>query len=197
MRKGLALAVVLILLTVITGTASALPGITIDATFNLPMPMGEDNFKDNYKPGFGAGADVFIMLPIMPGLKIGGRVAYNRFGVEDPFEVKGVSFTGVDGSMSIVEILPSIRKTFGPPLSPIKAFIQFGAGMYATAQTFDAPTGVTIPTESTTDFGISIGAGLRGKILPGMGLIVYPLYHIIFTEEENTSYLSANIGITF
>ena len=37
-----------------------------------------------------------------------------------------------------------------------------------------------------------------GRKLPTLaGLIAMPMYHIIKTEDENTSYLSLNIGILF
>ena len=157
--------------------------ISSDVTFNLPMPSGD--FADAYKPGFGAGADVFVGLPMVP-IKLGGHVAYNRFSADDDFD---------DGSSTIIEILPSARYTVGLPMSPVGFFGQLGLGMYNWSNEVEAG-GVTMEDDGT-DFGFAVGIGVTAKFLPTMGFIVMPMYHTIMTEDENTNYISVNLGLTF
>jgi len=159
--------------------------LNIDVTGAYTMPMGD--FSDSSTPGFGIGAEVFATLPMLP-LEVGGRVGYNRFGAEDDFE---------DGSTSIIEILPSARYVFGPPLSPVKIFGQLGVGLYNWNSEFDLKNIKQTVKDDGNDFGIAIGLGVRGKVGPIPGLIALPMYHIIFTEDESTNYLALNVGIAF
>jgi len=156
--------------------------ISSDVTFNLPKPSGD--FADLYKSGYGAGADVFVGLPLLP-IKLGGHVAYNRFSADDEFN---------DGSSTIIEILPSARYAIGLPMSPIGFFGQFGVGMYNWSNEIEA-AGITTKTEGT-DFGFAVGVGMTAKI-PGFGFIVMPMYHAIMTEDDNINYISFNVGLTF
>ena len=166
-------------------SGSALAQVNVDVNAGYLMPTGD--FADNSKAGFSAGADVFFGLPMLP-LEIGGRVAYNYFGAEDKFE---------DGSTSIIEILPSVRYVLGPPLSPVKIFGQFGAGLYNWKNEFDVKGQITQTEDDGSDFGICFGVGVRGKLGPVMGIMAMPMYHIIMTEDENTTYISLNVGVVF
>ena len=189
MKRVIAVMSVVLCVMTITGTTEAqLNVLDIDVNLSYPMPTGD--FADAYKAGFGAGADVFVGLPILPTLKLGGRVAYNRFGVEDIFD---------GGDMSIIEILPSVRFEISPPLSPVGAFAQFGVGMYNWSSKIEMPliSGLPKIEDDGTDFGICVGAGVKLKIPGSVGLMAMPLYHIIFTEDENTTYLSLNVGVIF
>ena len=85
-------AIIAIVYAITCGTASA--QLSVDATFNLPSPVGD--WGDSFNTGFGAGADVFIGVPLV-GMKFGGRIAYNRFPASNDFN---------DGHMSIVELIP-------------------------------------------------------------------------------------------
>ena len=189
MKKLIAVMCVILCIMVFSATSEAqLNVLDIDVNLSYPMPTGD--FSDNYKPGFGAGADVFIGLPVLPTLKLGGRVAYNRFGAEDKFD---------EGDMSIIEILPSARFEISPPLSPVGGFAQLGVGIYNWGSELEMPSVSGLPKQEDdgTDFGICIGGGVKVKIPGSVNLIAFPLYHIIFTEDENTNYVSLNFGIIF
>ncbi|MBN1290565.1 MAG: outer membrane beta-barrel protein [Candidatus Latescibacteria bacterium] len=159
--------------------------LDIDVNLSYPMPQGD--FADGYKAGFGAGADVFVGLPMLSALKLGGRVAYNRFGVEDIVD---------GGNMSIIEILPSARFEISPPMSPVGGFAQLGVGLYNWSSTIEMK-GLPDAEDDGADFGICVGAGVKVKIPGSVGLMAMPLYHIIFTEDEKTNYLSLNVGVIF
>jgi len=44
---------------------------------------------------------------------------------------------------------------------------------------------------------VNFGVGISGKFLPTMGFFAMPLYNVIFTEDENTTYVSLNVGVNF
>jgi len=152
------------------GNASA--QVSIGGTFSFAIPTGD--LADMVDPGFGVGADAFVDVPLT-GLEVGGHVGYSRFDYSD-----------VDESFSTIEILPSVRYSISVPFI-LKVFLQGGAGMYRWDSSYD----------DGTDFGICLGGGVQGKAGPTIGLVAMPLYHIIMTEDENTTYATMNIGVVF
>ncbi len=175
--------IVLAVLCMTAGAAYALPMVTLDAGITLPMPTGD--FSDSYKPGFGAAADAFVGIPLT-GFQVGGRIGYNRFAADNKFD---------DGSMGIVEILPSIRYSLSAPLGVMSVFGQLGVGMYNWSSELD--TGLATVKKDGTDFGLAIGAGLSGRIAPTMKLFIMPMYHTIQTEDKSTTYVTVHLGVMF
>jgi len=165
--------------------AAAGAQVTIDVTPAYTVPTGD--FSDSSKPGFGIAGEVFLGLPLFP-VEVGGRAAYNHFGAGEDFE---------SGHTNIIEILPSIRYVIAPPLSPVKVFVQVGAGLYKWSNEFDVKGIPVAAKDDGTDFGVSVGAGVRAKLGPLTGITAMPMYHIIMTEDENTTYLSLNVGLVF
>ncbi len=170
-------------------STTAFSGVTIDIGPSYNVPTGD--FGDLVDPGLGIGADAFVGLPMLP-FEVGGRIGYSSFDATDDF---------AGGEQDVVEIVPSIRYVFGPPLSPVKVFGQFGVGAYMWDQKLEAVKSMvsSLPDieDDGTDFGISIGAGVRAKLGPLTGITAMPIYNIIFTEDENTTYLSLNVALTF
>lgn len=165
--------------------SAAFAQVSIDVTGGYVIPTGD--FADVSKPGFSIGGDVFVGIPLFP-LEFGGRASYSYFGAEEDFK---------DGNTSILELSPSVRYVFGPPLSPVKVFGQVGVGMYNWSNEFEFK-GIGFKAEDDgTDFGVSFGAGVKLKLGPLTGLMAMPMYHIIFTEDENTTYMSLNAGLVF
>ncbi|MFC1692415.1 hypothetical protein ACFL1R_02795 [Candidatus Latescibacterota bacterium] len=178
MKKAFLLAVILTIFVIASGTSYALPGLTVDAAVAPTVPMGD--FSDAAKPGFAVAGEAFIPFGIIPGLKIGIRAAYNHFGMEESDEE----------NYTMIEILPSVRFSFSPPMSPLGIFGQVGVGLYnfnSSIENFD----------SQNEVGVNIGAGLTQSIAPLIKLFVMPQYHLVMTEEENTTYLTVNIGVMF
>ena len=175
MKRLLVPSLVILCTVFISGTAYALPGLSIDACFAYPMPTGD--FSNSAKPGYGVGGNVFFGLPMIP-IKLGGHVAYNSFGEEEDIGV---------GDTTIIEVLPSVRYSLGLPLELVSIFAQLGLGMYKWENDVD----------DGTDFGICIGAGVSVKFMPGMSLVAMPLYNIVKTEDNDLTYLSLNVGVRF
>jgi opacity protein-like surface antigen len=176
MKKITALASAFLLATILSGTANALPGITFDVGAALPTPSG--SFSDAAKAGFGVSADVFVGIPMIP-LKVGGHAAYNRFNAKGP---------GSE-TFSITEILPSVRYSL-ISLGVADIFAQIGVGYYNFSSSVSG-------SKTQKKLGFNIGPGVSVMFTPAMRLFVMPLYNLIKTENENTSYLSINLGLRF
>ena len=176
MKRITALASVFLLAAMLTGTVYALPGVTFDIGAALVTPSG--SFSDAAKAGYGVGADVFFGVPLIP-LKVGGHVAYNRFNA------KG---SGSE-TFSIIEILPSVRYSF-LSIGVADIFAQVGVGYYNFSSSVPG-------SESQNKLGFNIGPGVSVMLAPAIRLFVMPLYNLIKTENENTSYLSVNLGLRF
>jgi len=181
MKQSGIIAVIAILYALTCTSTSA--QISLDATVNLPSPVGD--WGDAYDTGYGAGADVFFSLPLV-NMKFGGRVAYNRFSTSDDFK---------DGHLSMVELIPSVRYTLTPPLSPVKLYGQFGIGMYRWNSELDAGTGTV--KDDGADYGISVGVGAAFKPLPILGVFAMPMYHLVKTDGDNLDYFTFNLGVLF
>jgi hypothetical protein len=156
--------------------SSALPGLSVDAGPSFTMPLG--NFADGADNGWGIAADAFAGIPIMP-LKLGGRVAYNKFGVSNYDS----------DNFSVLEITPSIRYSL-VPLMVMDIFLQAGMGYYRLDSSLSG-------FESENKYGVNAGIGIHGMALPTMSVFVMPMYNIVFTDNESTSYLSINAGLKF
>ena len=155
--------------------AAALPGLSIDAAVSVPLPTGD--FADAAKTGIGGGVDVFAGLPMLP-LKVGGRIAYNRFGHDIG-----------DGNTSIIEVLPSVRYELGLPMGIFRMFGQVGAGLYNWRST--VKVGGFEVDDDGTEFGMSFGVGATA-----MNFMVMPMYEVMF-DDNNTSFISLNVGMRF
>ena len=159
-------------LVIIPGLSTALPGLSICVGPSLTVPLGD--FADNTKNSWGVAANAFAGIPIM-NIKLGGRVAYNSFGIKNS-----------DENFSILEITPSIRYSFFP-LMVTDVYLQAGGGYYRLDSGGD----------TDNQIGINAGFGIEGTVTPTMSVFVMPLYNLIFREDENTSYLSINAGVKF
>ena len=161
--------------------------LSYDAAVSFDQPTGD--FSDAFKPGFGISGDLFYALDAVPGLAVGGRLAWNRFGADD--EVLGVD----GGNMSIIEILPSARYSFTPAGSQFGFFGQAGLGFYMWNTTIETFFGDI--EDDGSDFGFYFGGGVTGEFTDTMSFVVMPLYHIINTEDESTNYFTLNLGVLY
>jgi hypothetical protein len=175
MKRALVLAAILAL-AVPVGVVYALPGLSVDAAVSVPFPTGD--FGDAAKTGIGAGVDVFAGLPMLP-LKLGGRVAYNRF-----------THKVGDGNTQIIEVLPSVRYELGLPLGVLRFFGQAGVGLYSSINTVKVLGVDTKKTENK--FGLAVGVGASA-----MSFMVMPMYEIMFSDPKNLSFFSLNVGMRF
>ena len=176
MKKASVLAAVLVITAVSAGTVSALPGLSMDIAFALPVPSGD--FGDTAKTGLGASADAFVGIPMIP-LKLGGHIGYNQFSMKEK----------EDENFSTIEVVPSVRYQFGLPIVGY-AFLQAGAGYF---QLSSSVSGV----EAQNKFGFNVSVGAAASFLTSMKFFAMPAYTWINTEDTSTSYITFNIGLAF
>jgi hypothetical protein len=169
----------------------------------ISLPSGEGS--KYWNTGFTFYGD--ILFPLSSSTYLGGRVAYNRW-TPDANELASelVGYTGnsglrldVSGAATIFEITPSLRFVSSSAANPsFKFFTHIGIGIYILnleAEGKLTPEGgynyVDFSLdESKTKFGLNFGLGVVLDIVT-----IYPLYNIVFTEDESTKYFSIILGL--
>ncbi len=146
-----------------------------------------------------------LFQKVSENLLFGGRFAYNRLSPnEDELkkEFNGNSDIDLDvsGSASIIELLPSIRIVSSKNQNQKIQFVgQIGVGCHILKRKTEiSSAGLHLMTEIfEIEFGTNFGGGIIMGISENAKLSIYPMYNIIFTEEESTKYFALNIGISF
>ncbi|MBN1781846.1 hypothetical protein JW948_12015 [bacterium] len=154
--------------------------------------------SEYFKTGFNINGNFFGKTS--PTLFMGLHAAYNRVSVDEDEFLGGYTGLGVDisGSISIIELIPSIRIVPVPrPGQSARFFIQAGGGMYLMkGESEVSALGYSVSTETEeNEFGIQLAAGMIFGAPGTTTLTVYPMYNIIFTEDESTKYFTVNLGI--
>lgn len=142
-------------------------------------------------------------------LLIGGRVAYNRWSPnEDKLKSDFAGNSGLDlsvsGSASIAELVPSVRFFPSSGKEQQKYFFgQIGAGLYLikmdadVSGSYNGNYATVSIDDSDSKFGINVGVGIIIGGSENIKFTVYPMFNMIFTEEETTNYFTVNLGILF
>ena len=166
------------------------------------------NGSEYWKIGFKYGGNGFYHLT--PKILLGGCFVYCRFTpdrnefTEDFGRIKGVESLDVYGSASITEVVPSLR-IVTPVTKPknISLFGQLGIGIFfvnleATAEAiYKGRTYKESIKLSENKIGFSLGGGILIGKTGCVCIEVGPLYNVILTEEETTSYFSVNVGVGY
>ncbi|MHB9030202.1 MAG: hypothetical protein ACYC9O_15655 [Candidatus Latescibacterota bacterium] len=177
---GLAAVGLAVLLAVPVQAQLTMQPVEFDVNLGLALPMGD--LGDVSGTGFSIGADGFLWtFDSVPELKLGGRVAYNKFGEED-------FGPGVSSSASIIEIVPSVRYML-PSSGNIGFFGQAGVGLFLKSVSAETPFGDA--DDSETDLGITVGGGVTFAA-GGVNLVAMPLLHL-----TGDNYFTLSIGALF
>lgn len=153
--------------------------------------------------GFNVNGSYF--MPLSPNIRIGGRFAYNYWSpnedeLKSDFGMSDMSLS-IDGSGTIIELTPSIRFVSPPKGGGTGFFAQAGVGYFiwkGTAEVSASMMGYSYTEEiedSDEVFGVNFGGGIILGGSFGRGITIYPLYNILFTEDESTKYFTVNVGI--
>ena len=156
--------------------------------------------------GFNIGGEFFQKTS--DNILIGGRVAYNKWSPDEDeikSELSSYSDLGLDisASASIIELVPTIRFISSNPGQQVQVFGQFGFGYYILKMDVDVSgsymgyTASGSEEESENKFGMNFGAGIVFGDSGNTKFSIYPMYNIVFTEEESTKYFTLNVGILF
>jgi hypothetical protein len=207
-RRPIFLVATLILVAAFAGEVAA-QGFTIVPNAGLSKDMRSQT-SNRWNMGFNVGLNAFVDLP---GISVGGRVAYHSWGADGEGWAEdyaadygsGYSYTvsSSSGSQSVIEIVPSMRFSLLPPLSPAKLHLQLGGGLFIVSpgdvkidgsfrSAFSSGTAsVTFTGESITGYGIQAGLPLTlvGKIQ------ILPLYSLYWAGGDAYHHITINAGI--
>jgi len=196
MRKAAVLIFALLIIIPISYTKAQgkLDMLEFSAGAGLSMPVGDAG--DFYNTGLCLGLEGFY--PYRDWVHFGGRIAYNRWGVD-----KGgwaLPQADIDGSGSVMEFLPQAKFIINPNTMGTTVFFgQAGFGFYRFA--WDVETTVNNNTTSNEDsefkLGLNLGGGVTVHQSEQWTWEIKPLFHIIFTEGSSTKYFSLLGGFTF
>ncbi|HLA69327.1 MAG TPA: hypothetical protein VJN65_06460 [Bacteroidota bacterium] len=163
-----------------------------------------------WKMGLNLGAHAFVSLP---GITIGGRIAYHSWAADGEGQLKEVqqstlvssNITSTEGSLSVIEIVPSLRFAILNPPVGARLDLQIGAGMFLISSstvtisgTFTTGTStgsgtVTLTSGSLTGFGPQVALPLS---LAGMIEIV-PIYTAYTAGGDWYNHYALNAGFKF
>ncbi len=175
---------------------SLLDKIAFSGDAGISMPLGDAD--DFYNVGFVVGVNGFY--PYSDNIHFGGRVAYNRWGVED--EGWGEN---TEGYGSMMEFVPQVRYLFSPSETADKSFfLQGGLGFYRYAYDFEwtgpdlhGGTAEYSNDGSEIELGLCLGGGVAVELAGGSELEFKPMINIVFTEGESTKYFTLTVGMAF
>ena len=151
----------------------------VNAGASLPVGALADNGADGGGAdlGFHVGAGLELRAPLMPvGLRFDG--AYDRMGIE-----------GFDAAWSIWHL--TANAVLSPMVSPL--YFIGGVGFYSTDVTGDD---VVVDSESETDFGFNLGAGLSLP-LTGFSAFIEGRFHNVNVEGDDLRFVPIVFGIRF
>lgn len=165
----------------------------------------EGEEADYYKTGYYAGLN--IMGEISPNFLLGVNLGYSRISVDsdkciNAGEAEGFTVYSCEGSGTALQALVSIRLRT-QEADGFSLFLQAGVGMYFARQNIEMVVdflGSPVPfgtDESQDKPGISIGGGISLGSTENFQFEIFPQYHIIFTDDENSKYWTFSLGIAF
>jgi hypothetical protein len=171
------------------------------------FPLKPDTFKDYYKIGFSGHAQYVLFPSPTVGVTVGaafegftfdGNKFLTNLGTQLGQDLTGYN---ASGNARILEFGVGIR----PYLTPATASTQFFLfGMGTVNRLHDelkatAPDGSEIfnGKNDVTKFGVAGGAGIEIPAGSSMNIIVQGLARIIFTDQENTSFVGVTGGLVF
>ena len=178
--------------------------VAISGGFN--RPMGQEEFKNTYKTGFGFNASIDGI--ISEYISLGGEFTY---GTNSPDIAGMVKFLGLPGwvvldaeidggDVSIFALNPFIRFILTPKSKVSLSFLS-GVGFYhlgvtgGTMRRLSDGASQSFSAVTENKIGLNIGSRLDAPISSKLKIIFLLKYHIMFTENESTKFLIANFGI--
>lgn len=146
----------------------------------LTVPTGElgDDFANT---GFNALAGVDILLPASP-VDLRLEAAFTQFGIKDA----DANWRVISGGAAALVNLPMVGAT---------PYLIGGAGVYS-----QKATGSGVDSDSETDLGVNIGAGVTIPLVGMRGVFGEVRYHNIFSKDDdsgfpNINFISFTIGL--
>lgn len=179
--------------------------LTVNGGLSKDMRSKTENM---WKMGYNIGAHGFVSLP---GIAIGGRIAYHSWNVDGDGWFKELGPGGIytlksiSGSQSMIEIVPSLRFAILNPPAGMRVDAQVGFGLFMistgdvvltssfrTTNSSGEQT-QTFRSESMTGFGpqVALPITILGKVE------IMPLYAAYSASGDWYNYYALNAGIRF
>lgn len=184
----------------------------------LNLPQGPDEFKDYFKSGIGFGAE--FKYNINEKMSFVGSFAYLPFNYnEDKMEEDIMELVGGEediqiniegGGIKYNAIQANLLLYLSQPEASTGFYLTGGGGYYMgksetpdkveltyAGETIDITDMMEGEEESENDLGVNFGAGLELAMGTSMSLFVEGKYHIVFTEDESTKFITLMGGLRF
>ncbi|MEX0907141.1 MAG: outer membrane beta-barrel protein [Gemmatimonadota bacterium] len=158
------------------GTAQAQVGIALGGGPSFPLgTLGE-----SVETGYNAQLSATLSVPLIPiAVQLDGM--FNQF----PAEGEGGDYRILSGSVNGVLSMPSIG---------ITPYVIGGVGFYNSRYSDDPGAGPD--SESSTDAGVNIGAGVRVG-LAGLAVFGEARLHNIFSDGDSQRFAPVTLGVRF
>ena len=156
--------------------------ITAGVGGGLLLPMGD--FGDAFKMGWRAGVGVGYF--VTNDIAVGATGAYSQNKVDDT--------TGVgDAKFKMMQYGAFGKYMFKMQNDKIAPYVKAGVGFYNGKVSVSG--GGSSP--SSTDLGITGGAGVGFAVSPTAVVFVEGAYHNIFSDPSSTNFITATAGVAF
>ncbi|KPJ61032.1 MAG: hypothetical protein AMJ46_03380 [Latescibacteria bacterium DG_63] len=151
------------------------------------LPMGD--FSDAYDGAIVAGVGGCYMFTEQYGLELSAE--WNKFSANDDL-MDALQMLDPDIEDATAQISPVMVDFVGSfPAGNMTPYIKGGIGMYFESWEVDSES------ESQSDFGFNIGAGIKFPVAETTAIEVGAQMHHILTEDEATQYVTATVGVGF
>ncbi|CAN5535135.1 hypothetical protein BH10BAC5_BH10BAC5_05420 [soil metagenome] len=185
--KAIKLFVVTLMLCLLSTGLYAQNKISLGVNGGLIVPTG--NLGTNFNVSYNAGAEGVLKLDGTNALY--ADVTYNNLSPKVTVN-NNITF-------SITEISAGYRRVL-TSLAGVSArsnlFLDAGAGMYTAKISVVNSSGST-SSSSESKFGINLGIGGQFPLSNSSELIARLKFHNVFTDNENTDYITLGAGVNF
>ncbi|MBN1633335.1 MAG: hypothetical protein JW917_04130 [Ignavibacteria bacterium] len=167
--------------------ASKYPLVSISPLGGVQFPMG--NLTDSYDASFNAGLEFALRLNRETALFLNGT--YYNMPIKDD---------AIGADAYYIAITAGPRYVFTSPKIKAQFFLEAGAGVYIFNRGDYTINAVTIPSETTTNFGVNVGPGVLIPLGKVADLIMKTKFHYTFGDEPtggSRTFLGVVLGVDF
>jgi len=203
MKRNLSILLASLLVAAVAFAPIALAGPVGTMELNLGYAKSSTELGSSTESlGGGVGFGASYWRGVSPTVSWGGEVSVDNLGSAD--------YTGVDAfataytenfKTNIVRITPAVRVNFGSLVGP-SFYAQGGAGLYKVSwkYRYEDVAQVVTADDSSTKFGMNLGAGVGFPVAPTTRMNFSASYHIVPGNDVNmtdTNNLQLRAGIGF
>lgn len=171
------------------GPDRGLPNVTFQVGGGATVPVSPSEFTDLMDTDFNLTGGIGI--PLTQELEVTFSVTYNDFPLAGDLD----DLLGPDDDVDFTILAGEANLKYNFPVeASVMPYLTAGGGVYNSEVTISA-AGFS-ESDSETDVGVNVGAGLSFPFANNVGFFVEPRYTIVFSEGDNIHYLPIRAGIT-